>query len=234
MEEIVAVEKRRRVRETPAERLVRQSGAFVGGLVRLGVLAAILTPILLFSLLTVDIPVAEFDRAFDLAAEKPSNWLSVGGLVMTLAAFVVILIARKFGGDEAARAVTASWGVAAVAVFAEISELAPSLQDSDFPSVRFVVAFVLSAMTGQYFAAAVYDVVRGGGPWWRAPLLAALIAFAVQTILYYGVAFWRQGGPWPHWMIADFAVKAAAAVAFLPVYRLLQGALRPSGGFGGR
>lgn len=234
MEEIVAVEQRRPIRETPAEKLVRQSGDFTAGLVRLSVLAAILTPILLLSLLTVDLAVARFDQLFDRAAEKPSNWLSVGGLVMTLAGLLVILYSRRYGGEEAARAVTASWGVAAIVVFAEISDLAPSLQDTDFPSVRFVIAFVASAMTGQYFAAAVYDVVRGGGPWWRAPLLAALIGFAVQTVLYYSVAFWGKAGPWPYWMIADFAVKAAAAVGFLPFYRMLQSALRPSGGFGGR
>lgn len=234
MEEIVAVEQRRPIRETPAEKMVRQSGVFVAELARLAVLAALLTPLLLSALVTLDVPVAGFDQLFDSAAEKPSNWLSIGGLVMSAAALMVILYSRKYGGEEAARAVTASWGVAAVAIFAEISYLAPSLQDSDFPSVRFVVAIVASAMTGQYFAAAIYDVVRGGGAWWRAPLIAALVGFSVQTALYYGIAFWNAGGAWPHWMIADFAVKAALAVAFLPVYRVLQKALRPSGGFGGR
>jgi hypothetical protein len=235
MEEIVAVEQRRPIRETPAEKLVRQSGTFAAGLIRLGILTAILTPVILLALLTLDIPIENFDRNFDSAAEKPSAWLSVGGLVMTGAGALVILFSRRFGGDEAARAVTASWGVAAVAIFAEISYLAPSLQDSDLPSVRFVVAVVTSAMTGQFFAAAAYDVMRGGGAWWRAPLLAALIGFGVQTALYYGIAFWGRGGPWPHWMIADFGVKAAVAAAiFLPIYRLLRTALKPRGGFGGR
>jgi uncharacterized PurR-regulated membrane protein YhhQ (DUF165 family) len=234
MEEVVAVEQRRPIRETPAEALMRQLAAFGAGLARLAALAALLTPVLLLSFLTLDIAILRFDQLVDLPAEKPSNWLSVGGLVMTAAGLMTILFARKFGGEEAARAVTASWGAAAVAVFAEIAHLAPTLQDADFPSVRFVVAFVASAMVGQYCIVAFYDVVRGGGPWWRAPLLSALFGFGAQSALFYGIAFWREGGPWPHWMIAEFGAKAAATIAFLPIYKLMRRALRPSGGFGGR
>lgn len=234
MEEIVAIEQRRPVRETPAERLVRETGAFGGALVRLAILTALLTPMLLMSFLTLDLPIYRFDQMFDAPALKPSNWLSVGGLVMTAAGLVVILFSRRFGGDETARAITAAWAVAAVASFAGLAQLAPVLQDQDFPSVRFVVTFVASAMTGQYVAALLYDVVRGGGPWWRAPLTAALIGLGLQTAIYFPIVFWNSGLPWIFWLLADFGAKAAAAAAFLPIYRLLQRALRPKGGFGGR
>ena len=231
MEEILAVEQ---IRETPLEKLFRESGAFGKALFRLGVLTAILTPLLLLSFLTLDLPIYRFDQAFDVAALKPSRWLSVGGVFMTIAGLVVILFSRRYGGDEASRAITASWGVAAVAVFAGLTELAPVLQDSDFPSVRNVVAFVASAMIGQYVAATFYDVVRGGGPWWRAPFFAALFGLGLQAAIYYPVVFWSKPSPWFFWMLADFTVKAAAAAAFLPVYKIMQRSLRPRGGFGGR
>ncbi|MEQ1930372.1 MAG: hypothetical protein ABL957_07545 [Parvularculaceae bacterium] len=232
MEEILAVEQRRR--ETPLEKLFRDSGAFSAALLRLAVLTAILTPIILASFLTLDLAVFRFDQIFDAAAQKPSNWLSVGGLVMVGAGLLVILFSRRFGGDEAARAITAAWGVTAIAAFAGLAELSPVLQDSDFPTVRTVVAFVASAMIGQYVAVSFYDVVRGGGPWWRAPLLAALIGLGLQAAIYYPWVFLGTAAPWFFWMIADFAVKAAAAVAFLPIYKTLQRPLRPRGGFGGR
>ena len=89
-------------------------------------------------------------------------------------------------------------------------------------------------MLGQYVAVSVYDVTRGGGRWWRAPLLAALIGFGVHAAVYFPSAYWSSGAPWFFWMVADYAVKAAIAFAFLPVYFVMQKALRPVGGFGGR
>jgi uncharacterized PurR-regulated membrane protein YhhQ (DUF165 family) len=234
MEVSVAVETRRPVRETPAERFARELFAFGAAVVRMAILAAIFTPVLLLAFLTVDMPVRRFDHLFDINGLKPSHWLNIGGLAMALGAPLAILFTRRFGGDEASRAVTAAWGVAAVATFAELSYLAPTLDASDFPSIAFVVAFVASAMVGQYVAIGVYDVTRGGGHWWRAPLVAALSGFAAQTIVYFPIAYWGSRAPWFNWMISDFSVKAAIAFAFLAVYRFMQKSLRPVGGYGGR
>ena len=132
-----AVEQRRPVRETPAEKLARETGAFFAGLFRMTVLAVLLTPVLLAAFLTVDLPVFHFDRLFDAQVLKPSNWLTLGAIFIALGAPVAILFTRRFGGDEASRAITAAWGVAAVATFAELSYLAPVLHAEDFPSVAF-------------------------------------------------------------------------------------------------
>ncbi|MGE0410206.1 MAG: VUT family protein [Amphiplicatus sp.] len=234
MEVAVAVEQRRPVRETPAERLGRELASFAAAILRMTALAALLAPVLLFSFLTVDMPVRRFDQQFDMEALKPSYWLSVGGLIIALGAPLTILFARRFGGDEASRAITAAWGLAAVASFAELSYLAPTLDAADFPSVRFVVAFVASAMIGEYVAVGVYDVVRGAGQWWRAPILAALIGFAAHSLVYFPTAYWTSSAPWFSWMVADYAVKAVIAFAFLPIYWVLQKPLRPVGGYGGR
>jgi uncharacterized PurR-regulated membrane protein YhhQ (DUF165 family) len=230
MEATSAVEKRRPIRETPAEKLARDTAAFVRGLIRMIVLAALLSPVLIWAFLTVDIPLRSFDRLFDIAALKPGNWLSLGGVIIALGAPLSVLMTRRFGGDEASRAVTAAWGVAAIAALAELSYLAPVLEASDFPSVRFVS----SAMIGQYVAIGVYDVTRGGGQWWRAPLIAVLSGYAAHSLIYFCVAYWSVRAPWFNWMISDFAVKTLIAVTFLPLYRLLQKTLRPIGGYGGR
>lgn len=234
MEATSAVEHRRPIRETPAQKLARETAAFARGLLRMIVLAAVLSPVLLFAFLTVDIPVRSFDNLFDVAALKPGNWLTIGGVIIALGAPLSVLMTRRFGGDEASRAVTAAWGVAAIASLAELSYLAPVLESSDFPSVRFVVAFVSSAMVGQYLAIGVYDVTRGGGRWWRAPLIALLSGYAAHSLIYFCVAYWSAPAPWFNWMVSDFAVKALTAFAFLPVYKFLQKPLRPTGGYGGR
>ena len=104
-------------------------------------LAALLLPILVFSFLTVDIPYRGFDHFFSMAAAKPGNWLSVGYFVMAAGAPLIVLIARRFGGEEASRVVTLAWAAAAFAAFAGVSYLSPELEQGDMPGVAFVAAF---------------------------------------------------------------------------------------------
>lgn len=233
MEASTAVEKRHS-RETALQRFARQSGEFSTGFSRMSLLAVILTPLLLTSFLTVDIPARFFDGFFgDGFAVRPSNWLSYGGLFMGGAILMTVLFARKYGGDEASRAVTASWGLAAVAVFAELSYLAPALEGGDMPSVRFTLAFVISAMAAQYIAASVYDVARGGGNWWRAPLYSALSGYVVYVVIYFPGVYLGAPAPWINWMIGDFAIKVLLAFGFLPIYGFLRKTLKPLSGYGG-
>ena len=131
-------------------------------------LSAFIIPILVFAFLTVDIPYHGLDHFFATSPVKPGNWLSAGYFLMAAGAPVVILIARRFGGEEASRVVTASWAVAAFAAFAGVSYLSPQLEDGDLPSKAFVIAFVGSSVLSQFIAGAVYDVTRGGERWTRA------------------------------------------------------------------
>lgn len=228
------VEHRRPFRETPAEKLGREIAAFGVKLLRTASLTALLTPVLLFAFLTFDIPIRNFNVVFDNPVLKPSLWLSQGTLIITLMLPMVLLVARRFGGDEASASVTASWGVAAVMTFAGLSYIAPSLDAGDMPPMRFVVAFVASTMLGHYLAIGVYDITRGGGPWWRAPLVSCLVGFGVQSAIYFPSAYWASATPWVSWMMFDLVVKAAVSVLFLPVYFFLLKPLRPRGGYGGR
>jgi uncharacterized PurR-regulated membrane protein YhhQ (DUF165 family) len=75
---------------------------------------------------------------------------------------------------------------------------------------------------------------RGGERWWRAPLYGALGAYLVFVLIYFPGVYAGTGAPWINLMVGDFAIKMGLAVAFLPVYGLLRGALRPKGGYGGR
>ena len=221
-------------RETAMQRLARTSGAFFTSLARLAMLAMMLTPVLLAAILTIDIPLHSFDWfAGEAVKSRPSNWLTRGGFIMALAPLLTIIFARKYGGDEASRAVTASWGLAAAAVFAELSILAPSLEDGDLPGVRFTMVFTASAMAAQYVAASAYDISRGGERWWRAPIYGALGGYLIFVLIYFPGVYAGTGAPWINWMVGDFAIKMLVAVAFLPVYCMLRSALRPRGGYGG-
>jgi uncharacterized PurR-regulated membrane protein YhhQ (DUF165 family) len=228
-----AVETRRPNKETPLQRLAREARDLGAALVRAALLSALLIPILVLAFLTVDLPFRGFDHFFSFPAVKPGNWLSIGYFLMAAGPMLVILIARRFGGDEASRVITTSWAVAAFAAFAGISYLSPALEDGDMPSVAFVIAFVGSSILSQFVAAGVYDITRGREAWWRAPFFAALAAFLVQTFLYFPIAYWTSVTPWVNWMVQDVGLKALLIVAFLGIYRLLTKPLRPRGGYGG-
>ena len=221
-------------RETALQRFARHLGEFSTAFGRMTLLTVLLAPLLLASFLTIDIPTRLFDGFFGEGfIVRPSNWLSYGGLFMSAALLLTILFSRKYGGDEASRAVTAAWGLAAVAVFAELSYLAPALESGDLPGVRFTLAFVISAMAAQYIAANVYDVARGGGKWWRAPLYAALSGYLVYVLVYFPGVYLGAPLPWFNWMVGDFAIKVLLAFAFLPIYGLLRKSLKPQSGYGG-
>lgn len=233
MEVAAAVETRRQIKETPLEKLMRELRKFGAALVRVTLLSALIIPILLFSFITVDIPFHGFDHFFSMAPVKPGNWLSVGYFAMAAAPAIIILIARRLGGEEASRVVTASWAAAAFAAFAGVSYLSPELEDGDMPGVAFVVAFVGSSVFSQFVAGAVYDITRGGEAWWRAPFFAALCAYLAQTLLYFPIAYWGEKAPWLNWMVEDIALKSLIGVIFLGIYRILMKSLRPRGGYGG-
>ncbi len=224
---------RRAEQETPMQKLQRRLKAFSIAFMRTLVLSLVLTPVLLLSFLTVDLPLHTFDHYFFEPALKPSQWLSWGYLIMGFAPAIVVLFARRYGGEEASKAVTASWAIAALIVFAEIAYLAPELGAADYPAPKFVIAFVAAAMAGQYIAAGVYDVTRGGGRWWRAPLYSVMAGYTMQGVIYFTSLYWGTGAPWANWIVSDLAVKFAIALGFLGAYRVLREPLRPRGGFGG-
>lgn len=232
MEVASSVEHRRPYRESAAQRLAREFTEFTIAFTRTGLLALLIAPVVLFAFLTADLPIRVFDVLFDDPAMKPSQWLSVGGGVIATLCPGILFVARRFGGDEASTALTAGWGVAAVLTFAGLSYLAPYVTVADMPKVRFVVGFVSSALIGQYAAVAFYDIVRGGGAWWRPPFLSALVGLITQTLIYFPAVYAGVAAHWPVWLAFNLILAVGLAAAFLPIYWTLQGLFRPRGGFG--
>ncbi len=218
---------------TPAEKFAQEMNAFAAMCVRIGVMASLLAPILIISMLVIDIPVRFFNELFSpLTGLKPTQWLTWGGIVVSLIPLVSILFARRYGGEETSRAIIAAWFVLALFILFELSLLSPIIEEGDFPSTRFMVALVASSMTGQLVTVSFYDVLRGGAPWWRAPLYAALAGFFVTILIYFPLAYWQTGLSWSLWLIGDMMVKTLFAVGFLPIYFVLRKRIKPRRGFG--
>lgn len=219
--------------ETPGERLVRKTRAFLAHAARIAVWSALITPVFLVSFLTLDLPMAAFDGfTGGNAVLRAQNFLSVGAFLMSVATLLLLFAARRRGADEASRVAITSWVVAAIATFVELSILAPQLSPGDLPSPRFAGAFMFSWLIGQLVAVHIYDLTRGGR-WWRAPLFGGLWGLFIQAALYFPLVYLGSGAPWPNWLVSDMMLKTLLVTAFLPIYAGLRKRIAPVRGLGG-
>lgn len=176
------------------------------------------------------------------------NWLTLGAFTYPLAFLVTDVMNRIHGPATARRVVLAGFvtGVTCSVIGTQIS--------GDFgPLVtwRIALASGLAFLTAQLVDIAVFARLAGGR-WWRAPLVSTLVGSALDTALFFTVAFsgalafiepgndvaWANAsvallglGPvLPLWMslaLADWSVKLSLAVIALIPFRIIVRRLRP-------
>jgi len=138
-----------------------------------------------------------------------NDWLTWGAFSYPAAYLVSDLINRRFGPGQARRV---AWLGFAVAVAASLM-LAPA---------RIAAASGLAFIASQLLDIGVFHRLRQGR-WWRAPLVATVIAAVLDSIVFWGIAFAGTDGPWLTWALGDLAVKLAVGVFMLLPFRLLIG-----------
>ena len=138
-----------------------------------------------------------------------NDWLTWGAFTYPVAYLVSDLINRRFGPAEARHV---AWLGFAVAVVASLL-LAPA---------RIAAASGLAFIASQLLDIRVFDRLRRG-TWWRAPLVATVIAAVLDSIVFWGIAFAGTDGPWLTWALGDLGVKLAVGVFMLLPFRLLIG-----------
>ena len=145
-----------------------------------------------------------------------NDWLTWGAFSYPVAYLVSDLVNRRFGPGLARRV---AWLGFAVAVAASLA-LAPA---------RIAAASGLAFIASQLLDIGIFDRLRRG-TWWRAPLVATVIAAVLDSVVFWGIAFAGTEGPWITWALGDLAVKLAVGVFMLLPFRLLIGrqALQPA------
>ena len=136
-----------------------------------------------------------------------NDWLTWGAFSYPVAYLVSDLVNRRFGPAAARRV---AWIGFAVAIAASLL-LAP---------VRIALASGLAFIASQWLDISIFDRLRRG-TWWRAPLVATVIASTLDSIVFWGLAFAGTGGPWLSWAAGDLGVKLAVGIAMLLPFRLL-------------
>ncbi len=225
-------EQKRVQEESAAAKLRRQFAVFMHRVWLLTRLSLVLVPIILFSVMLLDIPFRLFDG---LTGDSPifalSNWLSRGDLLLCFTFMFLLLITRSHGSVFVGRTVGLAWLLVTLIVVILLIYMAPNLNQSDLPSGRFLTGFLMSWYLGQLIAVYVYDYTRGG-QWWRAPLYGGVFGFAVQVGIYFPVIYGSSQAPWLSWMVIDFAMKVLIVLGFLPLYYSLRRSFKPYLGAG--
>lgn len=168
-----------------------------------------------------------------------NDWLTWGAFTYPIAFLVTDLTNRALGPSVARRVVFAGFivGVICSLVAAQfVNEYGDPLV-----TLRIAIGSGVAFLTAQLVDVLIFDRLRGG-TWWRAPLASSLIGSALDTALFFSIAFsaafsfidpadpnsWAleavpllgQGPALPLWVslaVADFGVKLAlAALALIP------------------
>lgn len=138
-----------------------------------------------------------------------NDWLTWGAITYPFAFLVTELVNRAFGPAQARRV---AWFGFAVAVAAS-ALLAPP---------RIAAASGLAFLLSQMLDITVFDKLRHSR-WWRAPLVATMLAAVLDTNVFWSVGFAGQDLPWITWALGDLGVKLVMAVCLLLPFRLLIG-----------
>ncbi|MBT8412829.1 MAG: queuosine precursor transporter [Boseongicola sp.] len=170
------------------------------------------------------------------------QWLTWGAFTYPLAFLVTDVMNRVYGAHNARKVVFAGFlvGVACSMVGTQIvGEFGPLV------TWRIALGSGLAFLTAQLLDVAIFDRLRGG-TWWRAPLVSTLIGSAVDTALFFTIAFsaalafiepandvsWAGeilpmlgvGPAVPLWVslaVADWGVKIALALIALVPFRII-------------
>ena len=148
--------------------------------------------------------------ASNILVQFPLNdWLTWGAITYPVAFLVSELVNRRHGPLHARRV---AWVGCAVAVAASLV-LAPA---------RIAVASGTAFLLSQWLDISVFDRLRHG-TWWRAPLVATLLAAVLDTAVFWSIAFAGTSDPWVTWALGDLAVKLVLGMLLLLPFRLLIG-----------
>ncbi len=142
-----------------------------------------------------------------------NDWLTWGAFTYPVAFLVTDLTNRALGPGAARRVVYVGF---TVAVVLSIYLATP----------RIAWASGSAFLLAQLLDIAIFDRLRRAA-WWRAPLISSSLASALDTTIFFSLAFAGTGLPWVTWALGDFGVKLALALILLLPFRALMPAIKP-------
>jgi uncharacterized PurR-regulated membrane protein YhhQ (DUF165 family) len=131
-----------------------------------------------------------------------NDWLTWGAFTYPVSFLVTDLCNRVLGARNARRVVYAGF-VAAVALSMTLA------------TPRIAVASGTAFLLAQVLDVQIFDRLRDAELWWTPPLVSSAIASAVDTVLFFAIAFAGTPVPWVSLAAGDYVVKIALALLML-------------------
>ncbi len=97
---------------------------------------------------------------------------------------------------------------------------------------RIALASFAAYVVGQLMDITVFNRLRQMAQWWVAPFAAAIVGNAIDTLVFFAVAFYQSpdafmAAMWPKIALVDYGVKILiCSLFFLPLYGVLLGFLQ--------
>ena len=131
-------------------------------------------------------------------------------------AFLVTDLANRIHGINFARKVIHIgfiWGVLISLFF--------SISDFNLISLRIVIGSGTAFLIAQLLDANIFNKLRDNKYWFVPPFLSSIISSAIDTILFFSIAFYGTDVPWVTLALGDFIVKIIIAILMLVPFRLI-------------
>lgn len=168
------------------------------------------------------------------------DWLTYGAFTYPFAYLVTDLVNRVEGSRSARKVVFVGFVIGILCSFIGsqiVGEFGPLV------TLRIAIASGLAFLTSQFLDISIFNRLRGRA-WWRAPVTSSLLSSAIDTLIFFSIAFaaafaflepgndvsfFNQAVPLfgfgpslPLWLglaVADYAVKLVIALLALIPYR---------------
>lgn len=151
----------------------------------------------------------------NIVVQIPINdWLTWGALTYPVCFLVTDLTNRRYGPDGARKVVYVGFTLAVILSIW-------------FAGARIAVASGTAFLLAQLFDVYVFNRLRNL-TWWQTPLISTVLASALDTALFFSIAFYGTDVPWVTLGIGDYGVKLVLALAMLIPFRALMSFFAPA------
>ena len=145
-----------------------------------------------------------------------NDWLTWGALTYPMSYFITDLTNRLKGPETARKVVWFGFALALVV-------------SAFLAGARIALASGTAFLVSQMLDIKVFDRLRRQA-WWQPPLFSSAVGSAVDTVLFFALAFYATGMPWVTLAIGDYGVKLVIALLMLaPWWLTVRGRRSRSG-----
>jgi uncharacterized PurR-regulated membrane protein YhhQ (DUF165 family) len=149
-----------------------------------------------------------------LVQEPLNDWLTWGALTYPFS-FLIVDFANRYYGARFARRVVYVGFLFALALSAY------------YATPRIALASGTAFLFAELLDVHVFDRLRRLA-WWQPPLVSTLVGSALDTAVFFSLAFYGTEMPWVTLGIGDFGIKVVLALVTLLPFRAALALYRPA------